>query len=364
MEPSQVPAMEVVIESDYLPTPKFMIGAEDDWFIEWKAFSEEFSHLPVIECQIRDRPPDFIERTRRGWYIIPDPLHAVSRRLIPPTVILLMIALFIHAIEPGLVAQGIISRYFAGSFKFGPLYYPKLLFVAFPVFLLPLLYRMIANLRDLRRQKFLLTRAPEDLLIGTMVSRNRVIITSLPDMPGEAAIRRARIQVGVAVPERGMLIHALGRNEGGQPAPGMSTKLPEKRVNTGDEIGTGVGEATPMQLANSRVATLEPLRASEYGEWSECPEYLDGQPLEWTLQLPKGQWPGSIYSPLIAVHWELIIECKSILENDSAGAVADKKDVRDADVMWVQPITMDGSANKIVSDYLPVRSGRVEISGN
>ena len=263
MEPSQVPAMEVVIESDFLPTPKFKIGAEDEWFIEWRAFSEEFSHLPVIECQIGERPPDFIDRTRRGWYIIPDPLHAVSRSLIPPTVILLIIALFIHAIEPGLVALDIISRSFAGSFKFGPLYYPKLLFVAFPVFLLPLLYRMIANLRDLRRQKLLLSKAPVDLEIGTIVSRNGVTISSLPDLLDEAGIRRARIQVGIAVPERSMLIHALGRSEGGQPAPGMSTQLPDKRVTTGDEIGTGVGEAIPMQLANSRVATLEPLRASK-----------------------------------------------------------------------------------------------------
>ena len=348
MEPSQVPAMEVVIESDFLPTPKFKIGAEDEWFIEWRAFSEEFSHLPVIECQIGERPPDFIDRTRRGWYIIPDPLHAVSRSLIPPTVILLIIALFIHAIEPGLVALDIISRSFAGSFKFGPLYYPKLLFVAFPVFLLPLLYRMIANLRDLRRQKLLLSKAPVDLEIGTIVSRNGVTISSLPDLPDEAGIRRARIQVGIAVPERSMLIHALGRSEGGQPAPGMSTQLPDKRVTTGDEIGTGVGEAIPMQLANSRVATLEPLRASEYGEWSEFSQLVDGRPLEWSLELPKGQWPGSIYSPLIAVHWELVIECTGVLNSD---------------VMWVQPITMGGSVNKIVSGNLPVRSGRVELSG-
>ena len=362
MDPSQVPAMEVVIESDML-TPKFKIGADDDWFIEWKEFSEEFSHLPVIECQIGDRAPDFIDRTRRGWYIIPDPLHAVSRSLIPPTVILLIISLFIHAIEPVLVAQDIISKSFAGSFKFGPLYYPKLLFIAFPIFLLPLLYRMIANMRDMRRQKLLLTRAPADLEMGLRISRNRVAITTLPDMPDEVAIRRARVQVGVAVPERGMLIRALGRSEGGQPAPGMSTKLPEKRVNIGDEIGTGVGEATPMQLPNSRVTTLEPLRASEYGEWSEMPQYVDGQPLEWFLELPKGQWPGSIYSPLIAVHWELVIECKAMLEKDSIVTETVNKDDFAPDVMWVQPITMDGSVNRIVSDYLPVRSGRVELSG-
>ena len=91
MDPGQIPAMEAVVDSDYWPVPKFKIGSDDDWFIEWREFSEEFGQLPVIECQIGDKPPNFIDSTRRGWYIIPDPLHGVSRRLIPPTVILLII---------------------------------------------------------------------------------------------------------------------------------------------------------------------------------------------------------------------------------------------------------------------------------
>ena len=364
MDPGQIPAMEAVVDSDYWPVPKFKIGSDDDWFIEWREFSEEFGQLPVIECQIGDKPPNFIDSTRRGWYIIPDPLHGVSRRLIPPTVILLIISLFVHAIEPGLVAQEIISKSFAGSFKFGPLYYPKLLFITFPIFLLPLLYRMIANMRDLRRQKLLLSSKLGDLEVGMRVSKNNVTIISLPEVTDYLDIRRARIQVGVAVPERGVLIHTLGRVEGGQPAPGMSTKLPEKRVNIGDEIGTGVGEATPMQLPNTRVAMLEPLRASEFGQWSECPPYVNGQSLEWPLELPDSQWPGSIYSPLIAIHWELIIECRAKIKNRSIKSKTGRiSDFLDTDVLWVQPITMVSTGNQIVSDYLPVRSGRVEISG-
>ena len=372
MDPSRVPALEIAVESSHGPIPKFKIGTNDDWFIEWKEFSDEYTHLPVIECQINQRPPNFIDNTRRGWYIIPDPLHSVSRRLIAPTVILLMISLFIHAIEPGLVSLGIISKSFAGSFKFGPLYYPKLLFISFPVFLLPLIFRMIANMRDLRRQKTLLSNPLMDLQISTEVSRSGVTISNLPIMSDTIGIGRARIQVGIAVPERETLIRALERKEGGQPAPGMSTRLPEKRINTGDEIGTGVGEATPMQVANSRVMMLEPLRASESGEWSESPQDFfrttiqseNDRVSEWPLELPKSQWPGSIYSPLIAVHWELVLECKVWPGKGRQGDGKIKpRDGLGTDIMWVQPIIMENSDNQIVSDTLPVRSGRIEISG-
>ena len=40
MEPSQVPALEVVVESNHRTIPEFKIGANDDWFIEWKEFSD------------------------------------------------------------------------------------------------------------------------------------------------------------------------------------------------------------------------------------------------------------------------------------------------------------------------------------
>ena len=371
MDPSQVPALEVVVESNHRSIPKFKIGANDDWFIEWKEFSDDYSHLPVIECQINERPPKFIDRTRRGWYVIPDPLHSVSRKLIAPTVIILIISLFIHAIEPGLVALGIISKSFAGSFKFGPLYYPKLLFISFPIFLLPLVFRMIANMRDLKIQRTLLSTPLADLQISAEVSMNEVTITTLSNMPNVVDICRARVQVGIAVPERDTLVRALQRKDGGQPAPGMSTKLPDKRINTGDEIGTGVGEATPMQVANSRVMMLEPLRASESGEWSDFSQEFfqvpiqgeNGQVSGWPLELPKNQWPGSIYSPLIAVHCELVFECKAWPDKGAQEVGAIKsRDGLGTDIMWVQPITMVNDGKQIVSESLPVRSGRIEVS--
>ena len=54
-----------------------------------------------------------------------------------------------------------------------------------------------------------------------------------------------------------------------------------------------------------------------------------------------------IYSGLIAVHWELIIE---FLRNDGTK------------MKWVRPIVMDNYHHKIEIEDLPVRSGRLELS--
>ena len=78
---------------------------------------------------------------------------------------------------------------------------------------------------------------------------------------------RARIQVGVAVPERDTVLDILGRREDSQPSPGMSTRLPEKRFATVDDEGIGVGEATPMQLSTKRSVILEPFRIMASGDW-------------------------------------------------------------------------------------------------
>ena len=96
------------------------------------------AELLELECDITDSPPRFLTDTRVGWFIRPDRLHNISRKLIIPTVSLLILSLFVHAIEPGLVEQGIIGETIAGSISIGPLDYPRLLFYTFPLFILPL----------------------------------------------------------------------------------------------------------------------------------------------------------------------------------------------------------------------------------
>ena len=65
------------------------------------------------------------------------------------------------------------------------------------------------------------------------------------------------------------------------------------------------------------------------------------------LNGPEKLWPGSIYSGLIAVHWELIIEFKA--KNGTK-------------MKWVRPIIMDNFHHKIEIKKLPVKSGRLELS--
>ncbi len=85
---------------------------------------------------------------------------------------------------------------------------------------------------------------------------------------------------------------------------------------------------------------MEPLRIMESGEW----EYdLDSTRI---MDFPK-QWPGTIYSSLIAIHWELIIEF-----NDDDGEV----------IKWVSPVYMPQSDDRTEIAIAPVRSGRAELS--
>ena len=145
------------------------------------------------------------------------------------------------------------------------------------------------------------------------------------------------------MPERSSVLSTLNRQEGGQPAPGMSTKLPEKRQVSGDETGTGVGESIPMQLSSKKSVILEPLRIMEKGEWTQA---VDSS-TEFTLKMPSDQWPGTVYSSLIAIHWEVILE---FLESNGRR------------IFWVLPVIMPQSKEPTQILRAPVISGRAELS--
>jgi len=340
MDPRAVPMIEVVVESENRPPPSFRIGSDDDWIVEWRGCKSNDSEMPEISCEVSSEPFPFLMRTRNGWYIEPDPLHKTARRLIRPTVVLLIFALLIHSMEPGLVSLGLISESFAGSYRVGPLDYPKLLFVAFPIFMIPIAFRMIANLRDIRRQNFYIDSPIESPVMSLEVTSSGVIAHRIT-MPVDMMAIRGRLQVGIAVPERSKVLEALRRTEGGQPSPGMSTRLPERRITSGEELGTGVGEAIPMSVAHPRVLLLEPMRVHDPGEWVN----LKGGNTEILLKEPINHWPGSVYSALIAVHWEIVIEA---IRDDGTR------------MKWVNQIIIPPRAGLECIEKLPVRSGRAE----
>ena len=342
MEPAEVPISEVEVEVGEIGITNFSIGSEDSWFVEWVDSNEDDSQRFQLQCEIGFNPPAFLTRTRLGWFINPDPLHNISRRLIMPTVILLIVSLFIHAIEPGLVDLGLIGGTIAGSVSIGPLQYPRLLFYTFPLFLLPLLFRTIANFRDMSRQSTINDKPFNEPKYSIVERRGSPQVTII-EVDSEISLKRSRIQVGVASPERSTVLASLGRKEFGQPSPGMSTILPEKRVSSGDEVGSGVGEATPMQSATKKPVILEPLRIMSRSEWVS--DIAVGTTFK--LNMPEENWPGTIYSSLIAIHWEIVIEFE-------------QKDGRR--ISWVSPIIMPQSDVATEIPVAPVISGRAELS--
>ena len=159
-------------------------------------------------------------------------------------------------------------------------------------------------------------------------------------LPEEVYFSAARIQAGVAVPERKSMLKSSNRPEGNQPPPGMSTALPEKRLTGGEEHGTGVGESTPLAVDYSRILLLEPMRVRSRGVLEtkkELPIRLNG---------PNERWPGTIYSSMIALHWEIHLH---VLWQGMR-------------LRWVSPIIMPQTDNQVVIDNLPLRAARSEDS--
>lgn len=338
-DPVEIPLVEVLLESENPPPPNLRIGNDSSWIIEWREETEGDSSLPKINTEVTTETLPFLMRTRNGWYIDPDPLHSTARKMIFPGVLVLVVALMLHALEPALISIAIIPDFIFTPVSIGPLDYPLMILIAFPVFIIPILLRVVANIMDIRRQNEYIAdplSSPEVEISNISVDGAEISKISFPE--GITATR-ARVQVGVAVPKRDVLLEAIGRSKDGQPAPGMSTELPERRISTADEHGTGVGESVPMPVSRGRLLLLEPMRVQDFGPWTDVVDE------SFILLGPSDQWPGNIYSAMIAIHWEIVIEAS---KNDGTR------------MKWVRPINIESPNNVVSIDKLPVRSGRVE----
>ncbi len=338
-DPVEIPLVEVLLESENPPPPNLRIGNDSSWIIEWREETEGDSSLPKINTEVTTETLPFLMRTRNGWYIDPDPLHSTARKMIFPGVLVLVVALMLHALEPALISIAIIPDFIFTPVSIGPLDYPLMILIAFPIFIIPILLRVVANIMDIRRQNEYIAdplSSPEVEISNISVDGAEISKISFPE--GITATR-ARVQVGVAVPKRDVLLEAIGRSKDGQPAPGMSTGLPERRISTADEHGTGVGESVPMPVSRGRLLLLEPMRVQDFGPWTDVVDE------SFILLGPSNQWPGNIYSAMIAIHWEIVIE-------------ASKSD--GTRMKWVRPINIEAPNNVVSIDKLPVRSGRVE----
>ncbi|MDP6325144.1 MAG: hypothetical protein QF684_06230 [Candidatus Thalassarchaeaceae archaeon] len=295
---------------------------------------------------LTNRIPGRVERERKGWYLSPSKMHRKSRRLIPFAVIGIIASLAIHAFEPALVNWGWVEGSFAGSVRVGLLDYPVLLLIFLPVFFIPIMMRLLASVWDFRRTRKFRSDLPADPTIIVQnddnTSEKVTVKFEFPEIQDDWISAEARIQVGLLNPRRPMLLHALGRKDGQQNPPGISTPLSIRQYAI-SELGTGFGESTPLEGPDTKRLFLSPLPVQCRGPSSEIP--LLGDTV--TLTLPEGDWPGSEYHPLFATHWEVMIR----IEREQNGPL-----------LFVNPLIMkhDGRACHIAQ--MPTQSGRSEMA--
>ena len=294
------------------------------------------------------RIPGRVERERRGWFLLPNKMHRTSRKLIPYAVVGIIASLAIHAFEPALVNWGIVDQSFAGSVRLGMLDYPLLLLIFLPIFFIPMMIRLFASVWDFRRTRKFRADLPPSPLIDIEMNDCTLdeipVAIEFPEIRDDWTSASAYLQVGMLNPRRPMLLHALGRKEGQQNPPGISTPL-TIRQHAISELGAGYGESTPLEGPDTKRLFLSPLPVQQRGVRKSVD--LDGG--KELLSLPGGNWPGSEYHPLFATHWEVIVR----IEKKNSPAL-----------LFVEPIIMkhDGSDCKI--EDMPTNSGRSELADN
>ena len=337
----QQQAIELVTKS----IPSFKIGEKTGWLVERRyLFDGNTIKNEVYEHGIVDDSewPIIVEKQRRGWYLTPHPVHATARKFINGVVYILLISLLYLFIEPILSAIGI-PGIGTGTVRIGLLDYPLLVLIVGPLFFIPLLLRVTANFSDLRRQKLFLQNPPsnpEIEIIGEAVAdqdlKIKVKFESNQDNWNSISVYW---RVGALPPARDAVFSALNRTAEGQPPPGLTTKLPH-HWEVGLDDGTGAGEDAPMQRQEVAGGLfLRPMRVMQFGGKVEYSED------EMVLENPKNTWPGTTISPLVKIHWEIIIQ----IERENEGPL-----------LWVEPLRVKHSSKHVEQKTLIVNDGRTE----
>jgi len=330
------------------------IGSESSWYAHWTPLDEDPGTI-AEEFAVSNIPDDLIISKRKGWFIKPDPLHKISRRILPYGVFAIFTALAAQAFF-GSVLEDIplVGWILSEPVSLGPLDYPAILFIAFPIFIVPIFLRVASNLRDLKKQRSWLSDPilPPD--IRTKWKGDGVEIEIL-SIPAEVSLSYARLVVGMPVPERDTVLNMVGRRKESQPPPGLSTPTPVSRIALGESDGTNVGETVPMSSDNSGSLVLEPLRVSDSGKW--VPVKADGGNM--FLPEPENLWPGSIYSPLFTVHWEIQLIGKRVVKDLSKGKQISHGVPKDGlDIGWSQELTVPMREGDISIPIMPLSSVR------
>ena len=325
--------------------PEFVIQSEEGWLLERSFVSEDKEQWNGNPSVLLDESAfvNLVDQQRNGWYIIPNNLHSVARRLIHFAVILLLVTLTYLFIEPILSVIGLPSLG-TKSIRLGLLDYPILSIVVVPFLLMPLLLRMIANFMDLRKQQEYFKNPAQSPIIELESQ-----IQSGESLRGKCIIPERREDwksvsihwhVGTLSPSRKALVELSGRKLGEQPPVGLSTPLPH-HWEEGLDDGTAGGEDAPMERQDIPGGVfLRPMRFSEEGG-----EQILGEDGKFELSPPPSQWPGSVNSELLRIHWELILKIKR--QNKMP-------------LLWVMPIRVQFPISKVDLDDLVVNDSRTE----
>ena len=139
--------------------PAFRLGMDDGWLIERSfLYDDETMDVMIEEPHLEDGSyVRAVKKQRRGWYLIPNPIHHILRQFINGVVIILLFCLFYLFISPVLLFMNL-PVYGLETVRWGLLDYPALAVFVVPLIFAPLFIRVMANLMELRRQNQFLKR--------------------------------------------------------------------------------------------------------------------------------------------------------------------------------------------------------------
>jgi len=290
--------------------PPYSIQSPEGWLVERSIVDADGNSYDAVTNVLTDSQPfvELVEQQRRGWYILPNRLHGIARRMISAAVVLLLTTLVYLFLEPLLSSIGIPSVG-TRSLQIGLLDYPILSIIVVPILLAPIVLRLIANFIDLKRQQDFF-RSPVE---QPVVEFTQPIISGEPlrgrinlpkELPDWKSIT-AHWQVGTLPPSREALIELSNSKEGAQPPVGLSTPLPHHwKANLDD--GTAGGEDAPIERKDIQGGVfLRPMRFSAEGGSSAIND--DGS---FSIDPPYRLWPGTVNTPLHRIHWEFILKIK------------------------------------------------------
>lgn len=337
---------EVIPAMAKLP-PSFCLGTEDGWLIQQRYLYQgepyDDSNISRADTFVeRGKIPRLVKLHRRGWYLTPNPIHRFVRKFMSFSVWVLLGALGYLFIEPVLSSRGIPSIG-TGTIRIGLLDYPALTIVVVPLLFAPLIMRVAANISDLIHQRKFLQSAPVDpsiVINGSAVANEPLELSvKFPEKRNDWTNIEVMWRVGILPPARDEIFQSLGRAKDTQPPPGLTTSLPH-HWEVGLDDGTGGGEEAPMEHHEVKGGLfLRPMRVMEFGGRSSWKEGMI------TLSPPPNAWPGTVSTPIVRIHWEIIIR----MERPKGGSL-----------MFVKPLIVGHPERPVSIEDLPTNDGRTE----